>query len=122
MALQKYDPEFKPTNIMKYTFLCKMVTEALDSRNHPEDGWQEELSMCTQQLSCVPTLEDSSYNCLKKCLQHGTAIEHLNYREKIYLQLKYAHYHLGSGVIFRRNYDGLLLKCLEKQDANKFIK
>jgi DNA-binding LacI/PurR family transcriptional regulator len=47
--------------------------------------------------------------------------EHLNFRQKRALRLKYVHYQLVSSVCFRRNYDGVLFRCLEKQDANKNI-
>lgn len=48
--------------------------------------------------------------------------EHLNFRQKRALRLKYVHYQLVSSVCFRRNYDGVLFRCLEKQDANKVLK
>jgi hypothetical protein len=37
------------------------------------------------------------------------------------LILKSAHYHLINGIIFRRNYDNVLLRCLEKYDAERVL-
>jgi hypothetical protein len=36
--------------------------------------------------------------------------------------LKYLQYHLLHGILFRKNYDGVLLWCLEKQDVDKVMK
>jgi hypothetical protein len=38
------------------------------------------------------------------------------------LRLKSAQYQLVHGILFRRNYDGVLLRCLEKQDVDKVLK
>jgi hypothetical protein len=98
------------------------VTEAMDSRDQLEEGWEEESAMCAQQPSYTPTLENSRYKNLKKYIQHGTAPTHLKSIQKRSLRLKSTHYHLTGGVIFKINYDGVLLRCLDKQDANKFLK
>ena len=37
------------------------------------------------------------------------------------LRLKSASYQLVEGVLFRKNYDGVLLRCLEKEDAKKVM-
>lgn len=38
------------------------------------------------------------------------------------MRLKYTHYQLVSGVRFKINYYGVLLRCLEKQDVDKVLK
>jgi hypothetical protein len=50
-------------------------------------------------------------------LHHGICPENLNPREKRSLRLKYAKYHLINSLIFHVNYDGVLLICLEHEDA-----
>ena len=37
------------------------------------------------------------------------------------LRLKSAAYHIVDGILFRKNYDGVLLRCLEKEDTKKVI-
>ena len=37
------------------------------------------------------------------------------------LRLKSVVYHIIDGILFRKNYDGVLLRCLEKEDAKKVI-
>ena len=37
------------------------------------------------------------------------------------LHIKSAAYHIIDGILFRKNYDGVLLKCLEKEDSQKVI-
>jgi hypothetical protein len=55
-----------------------MVTEAMDSRDQLEEGWEEESAMCVQQPSYIPALENSQYNNLEKYLHHRPAPAHLN--------------------------------------------
>jgi hypothetical protein len=47
-ALQEYDLEFKPTNIVKFQGLCKLVTQGVDIEEQEEDGWKDEPIMYTQ--------------------------------------------------------------------------
>jgi hypothetical protein len=51
---------------------------------------------------------------IMRCAQ---VIGHLNSKERRALRLKYAQYHLINSMLFRRNYAGVLLRCLEKEDA-----
>ena len=37
------------------------------------------------------------------------------------MSLKSAAYQIVEGVLFRKNYDGVLLRCLEKEDAKKVM-
>jgi hypothetical protein len=38
------------------------------------------------------------------------------------LQLKYLQYQLLHGILFKKNYDGVLLRCLERQDVDKVLR
>jgi len=49
-------------------------------------------------------------------------MENLNSGERRALRLKYAQYHLINYVLFRVNYDGLLLRCIEDDDAKKVLR
>ena len=37
------------------------------------------------------------------------------------MHLKSAAYQIINGILFRKNYDGVLLRCLEKEDAKNVI-
>jgi len=69
----------------------------------------------------VPTLDESWYNNLKKYLQHDIAPNHWKSKQKRALRLKFAHYQLINVIMFRRNYDNVLLKYLEKQDVDRVL-
>jgi hypothetical protein len=78
--------------------------------------------MYTQRFPYVPTIEGSYLNDLKYYLQHDTTLKHLNAKHKRVLQLKYLQYQLLHGILFRKNYDGVLLRCLERQDVDNVPK
>jgi hypothetical protein len=113
-SLQEYDLELNPTKIIKGKGLFKLVTQDMDDENKEEYGWQEEPTMYTQHVPYIPIVEDSYYNDLKCYLQHCTISEHLNSKHKRALKLKSLQYMLVCGILFRKNYDGVLLRCLEK--------
>jgi hypothetical protein len=64
----------------------------------------------------------SWYENLTYLLHHGNCPENLNPREKRALKLKFVQYRLINSVLFRINYDGVLLRCLEREDAEKVLK
>ena len=54
-------------------------------------------------------------------LQVGLLPEHWNSKQRRALRIKSASYQIVEGVLFRKNYDGVLLRCLEKEDATKVM-
>ena len=98
------------------------MTQVVDAKEQEEDGLQDEPIMYTQQVPYVPAIEGSCYNDLKYYLQHGTTPDHLNAKQKIALQLKSLQCQLLHGVLFITNYDGVLLRCLERQDVDNVLK
>ena len=64
---------------------------------------------------------DSWYRDLVHYLQEGLLPEHWNSKQKRALRLKSASYQVIEGILFRKNYDGVLLRCLEKEDAKKVM-
>lgn len=74
------------------------------------------------QLSEV-SLNDSQsqYADLKFFLKNAYAPLYLNYTSKHALRLKENQYQLIDDVLFRRNYDSVLLRCLEKTKAEKVM-
>jgi hypothetical protein len=87
----------------------------MDYEDQEEDGWQEEPTLYTQQAPYIPSIENSWYNDLKYYLQHGTAPDHLNAKQRRALRLKSAQYQLVHGILFRKNYDGVLSDVSKKR-------
>ena len=54
-------------------------------------------------------------------LQVGLLPEHWNSKQRRALHLKSASYQIVEGILFRINYDGVLLRCLEKEDVKKVM-
>ena len=47
--------------------------------------------------------------------------EHWNSKQRRELRLKSASYQIIEGILLRKNYDGVLLRCLEKEDVKKVM-
>jgi len=54
-------------------------------------------------------------------LKNGYAPSDLSYKKKRALRLKAVKYEIIDNVLFRRNYDSILLRCLEKTEAEKVL-
>jgi hypothetical protein len=54
-------------------------------------------------------------------LKNGYAPMQLNYKRKRALRLKANQYQIINDVLFRKNYDSVLLRCLEKSEAEKVL-
>ena len=64
---------------------------------------------------------ESLYSDIIFYLKNGYAPPNLNYTKKRALRLKAKQYQLVNDVIFRMNYDSILLRCLEKSKAEKVL-
>jgi hypothetical protein len=58
---------------------------------------------------------------MKYYLTHGTTPHYLYPKKKRSLMLKSAQYQLIQGVLCQKNYDGVYLRCLEKEDVDKVL-
>ena len=114
-ALQEYDLEFKPASIVKGQGLCKLMTE---NGKNDEHAWEDEAELHLMDVCPLFTAPESWYRDLMHYLQAGLLPEHWNSRA---LRLKSASYQIVEGVLFRKNYDEVLLRCLEKEDATKVM-
>jgi hypothetical protein len=54
-------------------------------------------------------------------LIHGSAPHYLDPKNRRALRLKYASFQLINDVLFRKNFDGVLMRCLEKEEAEKVL-
>ena len=68
------------------------------------------------------TAPESWYRDLIHYLQQGYLSEHWSSKKRRALRLKSDSYQFIEGVLFRNNYDGVLLRCLEQEDAAKMVK
>ena len=67
------------------------------------------------------TAPNSWYRDLIHYLQEGYLTEHWNPKQRRALHLKSALYHIIDGVLFRKNYDGVFLRCLKHEDAKRVV-
>ena len=65
---------------------------------------------------------ESWYRDLIHYLQQGYLPEHWSSKQRRALRLKSTSYQVIDGVLFRNNYDGVLLRCLGHEDAAKVVK
>ena len=61
------------------------------------------------------------YDDIKFCLIHGLAPHHLDPTKRRALRLKSSSFQLINGILFRQNFDGVLMHCLEKDEAEKVL-
>lgn len=66
----------------------------------------------------IPASKNSWYNDLKYYLMHGSSMSHLDAQKRQALIFKSTQYQLINGVLFCQDYDSVLLRCLEKDDAD----
>ena len=77
--------------------------------------------MFEKEVFSISTPPDSWYNDIKFFLLHGNAPEHLDPRNKRALRLRSAPYQLIDNILFRKNFEGVLLRCLERNEADNVL-
>jgi hypothetical protein len=58
---------------------------------------------------------------MKYYLTHGSNPHYLDPKMKRVVRLKSAQYQLIQGILCRKNYDGVFIRCLEKRDVEKVM-
>jgi hypothetical protein len=79
-------------------------------------GQQNQNVICCAQNSVSPC-----YDNIKFCLEHGSAPRHLDPTKRRELRLNSTSFHLVNGILFCQNFDGVLMHCLEKDEAEIFL-
>ena len=90
-----------------------------ENGKNEEYAWEDEAELHLMDVCPLFIAHESWYRDLVHYLQAGLLPEHWISKQRRALRLKSASYQLVEGVLFRKNYDGVLLRCLEKEDAKK---
>ena len=92
-----------------------------ESKDDEEKNWENKAELHLMDVCPLFTPSDSWYRDLVHYLQAGFLPEHWNSKQRRALHLKSASYQIVEVILFKKNYDGVLLRCLEKEDAKKVM-
>lgn len=87
-----------------------------------EPLWIDEALMCECKMSEALLDPESWYYNVHFYLTQGSCPEHMDASQRRALRLKSNQYHLANNTLCRKNYDGIWLRCLEKDDAYHVLK
>eukprot|EP00253_Pinus_taeda_P013700 PITA_13700 len=114
-ALQEYDLEIRPAKIVRGQGFCRILAGASNIPESSNTGPTEEIN----QISV--TNSESQYADLIFYLKIGYAPPNLSYKSKRAIRLKAKSFTIIDDVLFKKNYDSILLRCLEKTEAQKVL-
>ena len=114
-TLQEYDLDIKAAKIVRGQGFCRSLAGASNIPEH--EGSDNAL-----QINAISIMNSKSqYVDLVFYLKNGYAHFHLSYKNKRAIRLKEKNFMIIDDVLFRRNYDSILLKCLERPEAQKVL-
>ena len=115
VSFQEYDLEIKPSQVIHGLGLCKVATKSAhllaDQNDIPVDD-----VLLQKEICFIPDPTSSWYIDICTYIETGSAPDHLYPNKKRAVRLKSAPYQLVNNVLFRKNADGVLLRCLEKEE------
>eukprot|EP00253_Pinus_taeda_P005266 PITA_05266 len=114
-TLQEYDLKIRPAKIVRGQGFCRILAGASNLPESSDTGPTEEIN----QISVTDS--ESQYAYLVFYLQNGHAPPHLSYKRKRAIRLKAKNFTLIDDVLFKKNYDSILLRCIEKIEAQKVL-
>ena len=109
--MQEYDIDIKPSKIVRGQGFCRLLAGA---HNIPES---QDSNQDIQVSQISVTDSESQYADLIYYLKNGYSPSNLSYKSKRVLRLKAIKYEIIDNVLFRKNYDSILLRCLEETEA-----
>jgi hypothetical protein len=119
-SLQEYNLEITPAQIFRGQGLCKLVVDSVEERES-----QINTLIVNQhnekQINCAQVVANSWYENIKFYLTHGSAPRYLDPKNRRALRLKSSSFQLINDVLFRKNFDGVLMRCLEKEQSDKVL-
>jgi hypothetical protein len=119
-SLQEYDLEITPAQIVRGQGLCKLVADSVEEQ-------QSQINVSTvnqhneNQICCTQVVANSWFDDIKFYLTHGSAPRHLDPKKRRALRLKSAPFQLVNDVLFHKNFDSVLMRCLERDEAEKVL-
>ena len=119
-TLQEYDLMIKHAKIVRGQGLCQLTTHSNDLVDQHVD-WEQEEAIPTGFVDALKMLTYEWYDHIMFFLHNRFSIETLDRKKHRALRLKSASYQLIDNVLFRNNYDGVFLRCLEKDQTDKFL-
>ena len=78
--------------------------------------------MCEREMLEALLDLESWYYDIRIYLTRGSCLEHMDASRRRALRLKSNQYHLANDTLYMKNYDGIWLKCLEKDDVDHILK
>eukprot|EP00253_Pinus_taeda_P031038 PITA_31038 len=139
-ALQEFDLEIKPGKIVRGQGLCRLATKALANKEgaseepeaqsmqnaqvefREEPLWINETLMYERESLEALLDPESWYYDICFYLTRGACPKHMDASRRRALRLKSNQYHLANDTLYRKNYDGIWLRCLEKDDVDHVLK
>jgi hypothetical protein len=119
-SIQEYYLEITIAQIVRGQGLCKLVVDSVEELES-----QINTSIVNRhnekQINCAQTTPNSWYENIRFYLLHGFASRHLDPKNKRALRLKSASFQLINDILFRKNFDGVFLCCLEKEESEKVL-
>ena len=116
-SLQEYDLDIKPSQVIHGLGLCKVATKSAHLLGDQNDIPVDDV-LLQKEICFIPYLTSSWYTDIRTYIETGSAPDHLDPRKKRAVRLKSAPYQLINNVLFRKNADGVLLRCLEKEESD----
>ena len=105
-TLQEYDLEIRPAKIVRGQGFCRLLAGAF---NIPESGDTDQ----TEEINQISVTDsESQYADLIFYLKNGYAPPNLSYKNKRAIRLKVKNFTIIDDVLFKQNYDSILLRCL----------
>ena len=92
-----------------------------ESQDNEDTNWDNEAELHMGDVCPLFTAPEFWYRDLVLYLQEGYFPKHWNPKKRRALCLKSALYQIIDGVLFRKNYDGVFLRCLEREDATNVV-
>ena len=93
----------------------------VEIKNYEESDRENEAKVHMINMCPIFTAPESWYRDLIHYLQQGYLPKHWSSNQRRALRLKSASYQVIEGVLFRKNYDGVLRRCLEQEDVAKVV-
>jgi transposase InsO family protein len=112
--IQEYDLEIKPTKIIKGQGLAQMLTES--NQEAIQMGESEQINVMISELE-----HDEWYSDIVYYLKNLSCPDHLVDYKRRALRLKAMKYCLTEDGLGWRNPDGVILRCVNKEEAKKLL-